>query len=126
MSALRLLMQSIKRSEQAIWSLLRRGPSDRIRTCGILLPKQARYQLRYTRSASECARSASLSAAGLCPSAKKFRIRSRILPFQTKSARGFGLAVILALMILAQFPKKCNAFVSALCRLTVCRVVWYL
>ena len=26
-----------------------RGPSDRIRTCGILLPKQARYQLRYTR-----------------------------------------------------------------------------
>lgn len=26
------------------------GPSDRIRTCGILLPKQARYQLRYTRS----------------------------------------------------------------------------
>ena len=48
MSALRLLMQSIKRSEQAIWSLLRRGPSDRIRTCGILLPKQARYQLRYT------------------------------------------------------------------------------
>ena len=28
-----------------VWS----GPSDRIRTCGILLPKQARYQLRYTR-----------------------------------------------------------------------------
>ena len=27
----------------------RHGPSDRIRTCGILLPKQARYQLRYTR-----------------------------------------------------------------------------
>ena len=25
------------------------GPSDRIRTCDILLPKQARYQLRYTR-----------------------------------------------------------------------------
>ena len=25
------------------------GRSDRIRTCGILLPKQARYQLRYTR-----------------------------------------------------------------------------
>ena len=34
------------------------GPSDRIRTCGILLPKQARYQLRYTRictfSAAAC------------------------------------------------------------------------
>ena len=29
-----------------IWTF---GPSDRIRTCGILLPKQARYQLRYTR-----------------------------------------------------------------------------
>ena len=28
------------------------GPSDRIRTCGILLPKQARYQLRYTRKYS--------------------------------------------------------------------------
>ena len=26
----------------------RYGRSDRIRTCGILLPKQARYQLRYT------------------------------------------------------------------------------
>ena len=24
------------------------GRSDRIRTCGILLPKQARYHLRYT------------------------------------------------------------------------------
>ena len=30
------------------------GPSDRIRTCGILLPKQARYQLRYTRLFSFC------------------------------------------------------------------------
>ena len=38
-----------KKSSQAIRSLRRRGPSDRIRTCGILLPKQARYQLRYTR-----------------------------------------------------------------------------
>ena len=28
---------------------MKNGPSDRIRTCGILLPKQARYQLRYTR-----------------------------------------------------------------------------
>ena len=105
MSALRLFMQGIKRSEQAIWSLLRRGPSDRIRTCGcaaqapaqpggnlkrdaagstsplkiknmrhqwhliffgpsdrirtcgILLPKQARYQLRYTRLSSDRAHS---------------------------------------------------------------------
>ena len=32
----------------------RHGPSDRIRTCGILLPKQARYQLRYTRLFSFC------------------------------------------------------------------------
>ncbi len=30
------------------------GPSGRIRTCGILLPKQARYQLRYTRIFSFC------------------------------------------------------------------------
>ena len=30
------------------------GPSDRIRTCGILLPKQARYQLRYTRERNFC------------------------------------------------------------------------
>ena len=28
---------------------MKNGPSGRIRTCGILLPKQARYQLRYTR-----------------------------------------------------------------------------
>ena len=28
---------------------MKNGPSDRIRTCGILLPKQARYQLRYPR-----------------------------------------------------------------------------
>ena len=32
------------------------GPSDRIRTCGILLPKQARYQLRYTRIFIFCRR----------------------------------------------------------------------
>ena len=32
----------------------RHCPSDRIRTCGILLPKQARYQLRYTRLFSFC------------------------------------------------------------------------
>ncbi len=25
------------------------GPSDRIRTCGIVVPNHARYQLRYTR-----------------------------------------------------------------------------
>ena len=30
------------------------GPSDRIRTCGILLPNQARYQLRYTRIFNFC------------------------------------------------------------------------
>ena len=26
-----------------------RGPSDRIRTCGLMVPNHARYQLRYTR-----------------------------------------------------------------------------
>ena len=30
-------------------SLERPGPSDRIRTCGIVVPNHARYQLRYTR-----------------------------------------------------------------------------
>ena len=29
------------------------GPSDRIRTCGIVVPNHARYQLRYTRVSSE-------------------------------------------------------------------------
>ena len=29
------------------------GPSDRIRTCGIVVPNHARYQLRYTRRLSE-------------------------------------------------------------------------
>ena len=33
------------------------GPSDRIRTCGIVVPNHARYQLRYTRSSSEETRS---------------------------------------------------------------------
>ena len=28
----------------------RNGPSDRIRTCGIVVPNHARYQLRYTRA----------------------------------------------------------------------------
>ena len=43
------LALTYKKSEQAIQSLLRRGPSGETRTPGILLPKQARYQLRYTR-----------------------------------------------------------------------------
>ncbi len=30
-----------------------RGPSDRIRTCGIVVPNHARYQLRYTRIVRE-------------------------------------------------------------------------
>ena len=29
------------------------GPSDRIRTCGIVVPNHARYQLRYTRMLRE-------------------------------------------------------------------------
>ena len=33
------------------------GPSDRIRTCGIVVPNHARYQLRYTRKSSEETRS---------------------------------------------------------------------
>ena len=33
---------------------MKNGPSDRIRTCGILLPNQARYQLRYTRIFNFC------------------------------------------------------------------------
>ena len=33
------------------------GPSDRIRTCGIVVPNHARYQLRYTRVSSEETRS---------------------------------------------------------------------
>ncbi len=40
----RVFLQNIKSYKNT-----RSGPSDRIRTCGILLPKQARYQLRYTR-----------------------------------------------------------------------------
>ena len=45
------------------------GPSDRIRTCGILLPKQARYQLRYTRLFSFFRVSACIPKAGALPSA---------------------------------------------------------
>ena len=28
------------------------GPSDRVRTCGLMVPNHARYQLRYTRKYS--------------------------------------------------------------------------
>ncbi len=38
-----------QQKKAAFWRPFFVGPSDRIRTCGILLPKQARYQLRYTR-----------------------------------------------------------------------------
>ena len=47
----------------------RYGPSDRIRTCGILLPKQARYQLRYTRLFSYLSGWAYSPKAGALPSA---------------------------------------------------------
>ena len=45
------------------------GPSDRIRTCGILLPKQARYQLRYTRLFSFLSGWAYSPKAGALPAA---------------------------------------------------------
>ena len=59
------------------------GPSDRIRTCGILLPKQARYQLRYTRSSSEwacCAPPPDIGFAGI----RRLRIRAPIPPLQNE------------------------------------------
>ena len=37
-----------KKQAENLWLSALNGRSDRIRTCGILLPKQARYQLRYT------------------------------------------------------------------------------
>ena len=46
------------------------GPSDRIRTCGILLPKQARYQLRYTRLLSFLSGWAYSPKAGALPTAQ--------------------------------------------------------
>ena len=66
------------------WHLIFFGPSDRIRTCGILLPKQARYQLRYTRS-SEWACSApppDIGFAGI----RRLRIRAPTLPLRIKPA----------------------------------------
>ena len=67
------------------WCLPIFGPSDRIRTCGILLPKQARYQLRYTRTSSEYARS--IPPLGIAEGfAHRLHIRSRILPLRIKPA----------------------------------------
>ena len=43
------------------------GRSDRIRTCGILLPKQARYQLRYTPIFLFCFFLKIFRASLLCP-----------------------------------------------------------
>ena len=47
----------------------RYGRSDRIRTCGILLPKQARYQLRYTPIFLFCFFLNIFRASLLCPPA---------------------------------------------------------
>ena len=46
-----------------------RGRSDRIRTCGILLPKQARYQLRYTPIFLFCFFLKNFRVSLLCPPA---------------------------------------------------------
>ena len=54
------------------------GPSDRIRTCGILLPKQARYQLRYTRLLSFLSGWAYSPKAGALPTCATPRRRSSL------------------------------------------------
>ena len=65
------------------------GPSDRIRTCGILLPKQARYQLRYTRLFR--------FSSGWAYSPKPSALPTALVPDRTTQ-------------ILSQFFKNCNAF----------------
>ena len=46
-----LIMGEVQKNMTLIVSKLEScyGPSDRIRTCGIVVPNHARYQLRYTR-----------------------------------------------------------------------------
>ena len=45
---IRILPQKMAKAPQG--GFCHFGPSDRIRTCGIVVPNHARYQLRYTRS----------------------------------------------------------------------------
>ena len=47
--AIRMRLCGNKNTVQIELCFLFAGPSDEIRTHGLLLPKQARYQLRYTR-----------------------------------------------------------------------------
>ena len=58
----------------------RYGPSDRIRTCGILLPKQARYQLRYTRLLSCFIRLGAFSQSKRATNCATPRLNSFFLP----------------------------------------------
>ena len=68
------------------------GPSDRIRTCGILLPKQARYQLRYTRL---------------------FRYFIRLVVFsQTRRDTNFAIPGYLISAIISRWGRKSKIFLS--------------
>ena len=50
------------------------GPSDRVRTCGLMVPNHARYQLRYTRN---CCLSARSLYTMFLPGASAFCVRER-------------------------------------------------
>ena len=68
----RVFFCRIKRAPAKAGALLF-GPSDRIRTCGIVVPNHARYQLRYTRAASEETRCVPFPPGGEnCTSAPSF------------------------------------------------------
>ena len=75
------------------------GRSDRIRTCGILLPKQARYQLRYTRLLSFLSGWAYSPKAGTIPSSlyPVVRFRRDIIPNTTAPCKVFRIDVFSSL-----------------------------
>ena len=90
----------------------RYGRSDRIRTCGIVVPNHARYQLRYTPKTSKDA------FAENCLPAKADRLFGFVFLYYTmfvSKSQDF-LASFSALVQLAQMDKKYVVFLCLLKR----------
>ena len=104
------------------------GPSDRIRTCGILLPKQARYQLRYTRLFSFLSGWAYFPKPGAIPTSLYPDIHfSAMIPRRTVKIKFFLYVVkhvVKAAFVLlsAIGENPANAGVARLCGVSPCHV----
>ena len=104
------------------------GPSDRIRTCGILLPKQARYQLRYTRLLSFLSGWSYSPKPGAIPTSLYPDIHfSAMIPRRAVKIKIF-LSVVIYVVKAAFMPfsaikgNPANAGVTRLCGVSPCPV----